>query len=758
MKKTLTALMTAALMLASAAPVQLTAAAAETDRDSVIGTLPDWTPTNFAEAMQLYNKHGKCYVADNYICMMRIVPHFMKDDYKFGVSGSMTNINTPVSAGQQFFELEIPQKPDPDDIDAVNAYNKYCDSIGLYSHDYSFFENWQDCKTQDAFAVEMFRVMPGEDLTVLWQNKNNKNDDGEYVTTREYTFENKDGNTVETDIYSWLPDSVPEYDDFVMKYGEVSVHDNYIAYRTSYNPSGGASVRMEQSGEGRIEEFMESQCALFELQPVDDTPISSISSVFVYKPVADGMADVEWRRGRPFSDTESVASTTGKFEIKDNCSVVLNWSPHRKINTQFSFIDAVTGELIDIPDDDNRNIYLLATTQGVPATSMIFDITANPCIVDDDNAYSEYWSYSFEYASPAGAYEINDIELTSETPEYREVDVKLKWRPYGDVNGDHRLAVSDLVLVQRWLTGASDAELKYWEAADYCRDNCINSLDLPGMRRAVLKSLSMLVWPEKISTTNGEFIITGPDRKLYAGPGTEYEVLKTVPKGTNLTEYGYDPNSPDWVFAEITDTERGWVRVSCDGERNIEFKYELIDKPVIYLYPEEETDVHVELELTESRLSTTYPRYNGGWDITAYPGGSLLNKADGTHHRYLFWDSVDCTTRFDLSKGFCVAGADTESFLKEKLTYMGLTEDEMNEFIVYWLPRMEHNAYNLITFQGKAYTDTAKLDITPSPDSMLRVFMAYRPLEDSVDIEPQQLETFERKGFAVVEWGGTELS
>ncbi|MBR6994883.1 MAG: hypothetical protein IKH96_02565 [Ruminococcus sp.] len=71
---------------------------------------------------------------------------------------------------------------------------------------------------------------------------------------------------------------------------------------------------------------------------------------------------------------------------------------------------------------------------------------------------------------------------------------------------------------------------------------------------------------------------------------------------------------------------------------------------------------------------------------------------------------------------------------------------------------MEHNAYNLITFQGKAYTDTAKLDITPVPDSMLRVFMAYRPIEDSVDIEPQQLGTFERKGFTVVEWGGTELS
>ena len=134
-----------------------------------------------------------------------------------------------------------------------------------------------------------------------------------------------------------------------------------------------------------------------------------------------------------------------------------------------------------------------------------------------------------------------------------------------------------------------------------------------------------------------------------------------------------------------------------------------------------------------------------------------MNKADGSHHRYLFWDAVNCRTEFDFSKGFCVAGSDTESFLKEKLSYMGLTEDEMNEFIVYWLPQMEHNKYNLISFQSDKYTDTAKLNITPSPDSMLRVFMTYAPLEEAVDIEPQELSTFERKGFTVVEWGGSEI-
>ncbi|MCR4862770.1 MAG: hypothetical protein K5884_09200 [Ruminococcus sp.] len=71
---------------------------------------------------------------------------------------------------------------------------------------------------------------------------------------------------------------------------------------------------------------------------------------------------------------------------------------------------------------------------------------------------------------------------------------------------------------------------------------------------------------------------------------------------------------------------------------------------------------------------------------------------------------------------------------------------------------MEHNKYNLISFQGDAYTNSAELNISPEPDSLLRIFMTYAPLNKAVDIEPQQLETFERKGFTAVEWGGSEIS
>ena len=70
---------------------------------------------------------------------------------------------------------------------------------------------------------------------------------------------------------------------------------------------------------------------------------------------------------------------------------------------------------------------------------------------------------------------------------------------------------------------------------------------------------------------------------------------------------------------------------------------------------------------------------------------------------------------------------------------------------------MEGNPYNLITFQTDAYTSSARLDITPEPDSILRVFMAYQALEEPVEVEAPELEYVERTGFTVVEWGGTEV-
>ena len=179
-------------------------------------------------------------------------------------------------------------------------------------------------------------------------------------------------------------------------------------------------------------------------------------------------------------------------------------------------------------------------------------------------------------------------------------------------------------------------------------------------------------------------------------------------------------------------------------------------KPVIYLYPEEETRVSVKLDYN-GQFTSTYPAYEDGWTVTARPDGTLIDPDTGREYYCLFWEGIT-DVEYDLTSGFVVPGEETAAFLEDALSTLGLTEREADEFIIYWLPRMEGNAYNLISFQKEVYTDNAVLTVDPAPDSVLRVFMAWKGLDKPVEVEPQILDGFERIGFTVVEWGGTEIS
>ena len=182
---------------------------------------------------------------------------------------------------------------------------------------------------------------------------------------------------------------------------------------------------------------------------------------------------------------------------------------------------------------------------------------------------------------------------------------------------------------------------------------------------------------------------------------------------------------------------------------------DMVYKPVIYLYPEEKTDVSVKLTLN-GELTCTYPAYQNGWQVTAAPDGTLTD-SNGQTYNYLYWEGVNNAV-WDLSAGFCVKGEDTAAFLEAALEKLGLNRREANEFIVYWLPLMEENPYNIISFQSDVYTDAAKLDIAPQPDTLIRVFMAWKRSDEAVELPEQTLTAPARTGFTVIEWGGTEIS
>lgn len=177
-------------------------------------------------------------------------------------------------------------------------------------------------------------------------------------------------------------------------------------------------------------------------------------------------------------------------------------------------------------------------------------------------------------------------------------------------------------------------------------------------------------------------------------------------------------------------------------------------KPVIYLYPEKETNISVELTL-EGRLTCTYPKYSNGWVVTAAPDGTLTDK-NGQTYNYLYWEG-ETYAKYDMSKGFCVKGKDTAAFLEGALEQLGLTRREANEFIVYWLPHMEQNPYNIISFQTDAYTNAAELKVSPEPDTLIRVFMSWKKADSYISLPEQGFSAVQRSGFTVVEWGGTEI-
>ena len=220
----------------------------------------------------------------------------------------------------------------------------------------------------------------------------------------------------------------------------------------------------------------------------------------------------------------------------------------------------------------------------------------------------------------------------------------------------------------------------------------------------------------------------------------------------------------DEVSVTLNDYRRNEERNRVEGEMDmVEERIEVFTdyggdipalKPVLYLYPTEPTEISVELEL-KGELSCSYPAYEEGWKVTAMPDGTLTDGA-GKQYNYLYWEG-NLETAYDFSRGFCVRGEDTARFLEEALEKLGLSPREANEFIVFWLPQMEDNGYNLIRFQTEAYTEAAKLRICPKPDSMIRIFMTWKASDSFVELTPQALTAEDRVGFTVVEWGGTEI-
>lgn len=180
-------------------------------------------------------------------------------------------------------------------------------------------------------------------------------------------------------------------------------------------------------------------------------------------------------------------------------------------------------------------------------------------------------------------------------------------------------------------------------------------------------------------------------------------------------------------------------------------------KPILYFYPEEDININVKL-LNKEGITHSYPKYVDGWNIYAKPNGEIIDLDTGKVLYALYYEAYNSIEFKIENEGFVVKGEDTVSFLEEKLETLGLNSREIEEFIIYWLPRLEDNKYNYIRFATQEEIDESlPIEISPKPDTFIRIQMITKALDEPIEVVEQKLEKVERSGYTVVEWGATIL-
>ena len=186
-----------------------------------------------------------------------------------------------------------------------------------------------------------------------------------------------------------------------------------------------------------------------------------------------------------------------------------------------------------------------------------------------------------------------------------------------------------------------------------------------------------------------------------------------------------------------------------------------LHKPIIYLYPEKETEVEVKVE-PNGEFLFTYPVYNDSWKVTAFPNGKL--KDSSNQYDYLFWDAnINWKPNNEFREnGSYVKKEDLIPFFEQKLKEIGPNSSEMNDFITFWGPKLSDNDKTYIHLVlNDDCNELSKLNVSPKPDNVLRLFMVYQDvseLKTLVPVKEQKFISYKRIGFTVVEWGGGEIN
>ncbi|AEA42235.1 hypothetical protein [Fluviicola taffensis] len=182
-----------------------------------------------------------------------------------------------------------------------------------------------------------------------------------------------------------------------------------------------------------------------------------------------------------------------------------------------------------------------------------------------------------------------------------------------------------------------------------------------------------------------------------------------------------------------------------------------VDKPVIYF----QSPIKLDFKLAvtpKTEFSFTYPAYKDFWKGTVYPTGEI--EIENQTYPYLFWDSKQIFSLKNHSNGYHISKQEVIPFLEKQLSNAGLTSTEKTDFITYWGPRMTQYESVFIQFYTQEDCDQfATLQCEPRPEAINRLYIGFSEWNETLTpfLRPTDLNSFDRSGFNLLEWGGFEL-
>ena len=312
-KKIVPTVLALSVSMGTLAAFPLTADSAAINWDTISVWGAEWLPHDFESAMDFYNTYGSTKVDDDTICILRHVPddYQMTADIKTTYNYEGNRPDSEYEANIFTYNFKLPEEPDKSD---AKAYAQYLDMMRTYemtgiAETGSIGYHYEALVIYDNLADIL-------DVNIKLKDK----ETGEFLSGGvDYSFERLDGEQIETDIYSWLPDSVPEFNNYIRENGNISYRDDMLIYCDNINYSTGASLDVQQKGSGKLKLVSDGG-------PVRDyvmRPAGGTDSVMkIYKGEAAGNVDITFTSGRAWAtDAGDHKEMTASVYVDPNLNI-----------------------------------------------------------------------------------------------------------------------------------------------------------------------------------------------------------------------------------------------------------------------------------------------------------------------------------------------------------------------------------------------------------------------------------------------------